>query len=129
MVEGTEGEGKECALYGVLHVGQDWAVVKFDDEEDPTTFKMGALEPVGAVMSALPTGGTFECSVCEEEHFLEGHAVLCEGCAKKRRRSLARVEKLPATWRKKSVGPAAKLATTKQALVDCAEDLEDRLYK
>ena len=129
VVKGTVGEGKECTLYGVLHVGQDWAVVKFDDEDDPTTFKMGALEPAGVMTSGLPTGGTFTCSGCKDEHFLEGNAVLCEVCAKKRKNTLARVEKLPATWRRRACKVGKKSLAEKCAFTTCAEDLEDRLYQ
>lgn len=41
---GYEGAGCEGILLAHVFVEQLWAVVLFDNEEDPTTFKMGALE-------------------------------------------------------------------------------------
>lgn len=44
--EGWHGAGRKCSVFGTVFVQQEWAVVLFDDEEDPTTFKMAGLRDV-----------------------------------------------------------------------------------
>ena len=35
--------GRRCAVLSLVHVGQEWAVVLWDDSEDPDVFKFRGL--------------------------------------------------------------------------------------
>jgi len=37
-------EGMQGTLLAVVHVGQDWGVVIWDEDEDPDCFKLAGLE-------------------------------------------------------------------------------------
>lgn len=57
---GWDGVGREGTLLTVVHVEQDWAVVKWDDEEDPDCFKLAGLE-------TCPTESAHEARAAAEE--------------------------------------------------------------
>ena len=46
--KGVEGEGRQGILFFIAgkneHLGQAWAMVLFDDDDDPDTFKAACLE-------------------------------------------------------------------------------------
>ena len=42
--DGYEGAGRRGTYYGKVHIGQYWAIVVWDDDEDPATFKAAGIE-------------------------------------------------------------------------------------
>ena len=49
IAHGWEGDGREGVMLGSVYTDREWAIVVWDDGEDPHTFKARGLHKLGQV--------------------------------------------------------------------------------